>query len=203
MKQKETQKPLMVAYILFLVICCVYYMISGVFHLNFPIWERIVVAATIASYFFSLASMDKFTIKLAQRELDRIDKENALYLRIIKKLNETPETSHRSNKSPDYFSARLTKNHADATNAENEINKITKKAFRNDVAGFLVFFCIVSFDALFQLFFNIQEVITLLAFIAILVIEYLESTKLSEYETTCQAIIDNLETILYDHIDNS
>ena len=65
-----------------------------------------------------------------------------------------------------------------------------------DVAGFLVFFCIMAFDGIFVFFAKSLDWYTLLAFIVMLFVEYMESTKVSLYDELCKSSVDNLKEIL-------
>ena len=60
---KSPQKPLLLAYIIFLFIALGYHFIADLMGWQFSTWKSIVVAATIASYAFSMSSLIKFFTK--------------------------------------------------------------------------------------------------------------------------------------------
>lgn len=64
----------MLAYIIFLLICVVYYYASTVFKFEFSEWNRIVVAVTISSYFFSMSTLYKYDYETTKREARHLDK---------------------------------------------------------------------------------------------------------------------------------
>lgn len=196
MRKTQSQQPLMVAYIIFLCICGGYYIVSGIFKLEFPVWQRVVAAATIASYFFSLCSVYKVTVKMAKRNLDNISDQNMLYRKILQKEKKLHTDEGKLTKIAEYINHQLTENQQDAVKAQNEVDKEGKKVFWLDVTGFLVFFCIMAFDGIFAFFAKSLDWYTLLAFIVMLFVEYMESTKVSLYDELCKSSVDNLKEIL-------
>ena len=196
MRKTQSQQPLMVAYIIFLCVCGGYYIVSGIFKLEFPVWQRVVAAATIASYFFSLCSMPKLTAKMARKQLDSISDENMLYRKILQKEKKLHTDEGKPTKIAEYIDCHLTENQQEAIKAQKEIDKTGKKVFWLDVAGFLVFFCIMAFDGIYSFFAKSLDWYTLLAFILMLFVEYFESTKVSLYDELCKSSVDSLREIL-------
>ena len=81
---------------------------------------------------------------------------------------------------------------------EKQIKRDDKIAFVFDVLGYLLFFCIISFDAIFNHFYPMQEFFTLIAFIIILIIEYIESVQSEKFENVFNTLIKNTQdTIEY------
>ena len=170
---KKQQQPLMLAYIIFLVICCVYHFVSDIFDLEYPIWERVVVAATLASYFFSLSSACKSVVKFADLTLD-------CYLRIDMSLYRTFDSSDEAEEKAD-TELMIEKNADRLVEIKKEKRKYEQRAFVLDVLGFLVFFIIMAFDFVFLILSNTQELVTLMAFIIILLMEYLEGIFIENF----------------------
>lgn len=196
MKKTQTQNPLMVAYLIFLCICCVYYIISGIFDFEFPVWQRIVVAATIASYFFSVASMPKLTLRMGRKNVESLEKQNELYGKILVKEETLFSQEGKTTRAAEFISNQLGENIEEKAKVKKEMAQMEKNAFRLDVSGFLVFFCIMAFEGIYTFFAKSQEWYTLLAFVLVLFVEYLESTKASYYEELCQSSLDSLNEIL-------
>ena len=196
MRKIQSQQPLMVAYIIFLCICGGYYIVSGIFKLEFPVWQRVVAAATIASYFFSLCSVYKVTVKMAKRNLDNILDQNMLYKKILQKEKKLHTDEGKLTKIAEYINCLLTENQQDAAKAQNEIDKAGKTVFWLEVAGFLAFFCILSFDGIYAFVAKSLDWYTLLAFIIMLFVEYMESTQVSLYDEMCKSSVDKLNEIL-------
>ena len=196
MRKTQSQQPLMVAYMFFLCICGGYYIVSEIFKLEFAIWQRVVAAATIASYFFSLSSVPKLTVKIAKRNLDNISDQNALYKKILQKEQKLHTDNKKTSKIVEFINCQLTENQEDATNAQKEIVKSGKNVFWLEVVGFLVFFCIMTFDRIYAFFAKTLDWYTLLAFILMLFVSYIESTKVSHHDELCKSSVENLNKIL-------
>ena len=196
MRKTQSQQPMMVAYIIFLCVCGGYYIVSGIFKLEFPVWQRVVAAATIASYFFSLCSVPKLSAKMSRKQLDYISDQNALYKKILQKETKIHTDDGKLTKTADFINRQLTENQEEAVKNQKEIVKMGKQAFWLDVAGFLAFFCILTFDGIYAFVAKSLDWYTLLAFILVLFVEYLESTKVSFYDELCKESIDNLREIL-------
>lgn len=190
---KSPQKPLLLAYIIFLFIALGYHSIAGLMGWQFSTWESIVVAATIASYAFSMSSLIKFFAKKNRTYLQLLNQ----YLDLAKQLRKTEVNvvSECANKE------KLLESGEDIihttinfiSSLEKQIRKNDKISFAFDVAGYLVFFCILSFDAIFNFFYPMQEFFTLVAFIIILTIEYIESVQSVKYENTFNILIKNTQ----------
>ena len=192
---KKTQKPMMLAYLIFLFICICYYMVSGIFGLEFAAWNRVVVAATIASYFFSLGSMDKLLVKLETTNINGFEEEMLLLKKIQNKERELPVDLQMKQELLSEMDQWIKETDASVMQGRKELRKHERKAFWNDVLGFLVFFCIIVFDFLYKFFSISQEVYTLAAFVVVIAIEYLESTKIAFYEEIRRNTIDKTKAI--------
>ena len=191
----KPQKPMMLAYIVFLLVCIIYYLISYIFGFEFAVGERIVAAATIASYCFTLASLDKLNMKQETINAEFFKKELQLLIKIRnkeQKLVDDVQMKQELRVSMDDWIKELTEIIARTHKA---ISKHERKAFWNDVLGFLLFFCIVAFDFLYGLFANTQEIYTLAAFAGVVAIEYLETTKLAQYEETRRNTAESIQNI--------
>ena len=179
---KKPQKPMMLAYIGFLCICIIYYLICYTFGFEFAVGKRIVAAATIASYFFTLASMDKLIMKQETMNAEFFTKELRLLQKIREKeqkLVDDVQIKQDLRSSMDDWISELT---GFAESAHKAIRKHERNAFWNDVLGFLLFFCIVAFDFLYAIFENTQEIYTLAAFAGVVAIEYIETTIMAQHE---------------------
>lgn len=195
---KSPQKPLLLAYIIFLFIALGYHLVADAVGWQFSTWESIVVAATIASYAFSMSSLVKFFAKKNRTYLQLLNQ----YLDLAKQLRRTEVNvvAECSDKEKLLESGKdiiqTTINFI--SSLEEQINRNDKISFAFDVAGYLVFFCILSFNAIFNFFYPMQEFFTLVAFIIILTIEYIESVQAVKYENIFNILIKNTQ----DTIDN-
>lgn len=189
-KQKN---PLMLAYIIFLIIALVYYAVAYIFHFEFHSWESIIVAATIASYAFSLSSISKCLLKQNQQYSELLNR----YLELSKKQQKIENTvlSDCENKE------KILQNGKEIIDntiklislTDKEVRKNERISFLLDVGGYLVFFCIICFNTLCNVFCPIQDVFTLLAFVIILIVEYIEKVITTKYEEIFNILIKNTQ----------
>ena len=191
----KPQKPMMFAYIIFLLICMIYYMVSYMFGFDFAVGNRIVAAATIASYFFTLGSLDKLGIRQETINAEFFEKELQLLEKIRDKEQELVDDVQMKQElrvSMDDWIKKLTEI---IERTHKAISKHERKAFWNDVLGFLLFFCIVAFDLLYSIFASTQELYTLAAFAGVVAIEYLETTKMTQYEEKRRNTAESIQNI--------
>lgn len=185
-KQKN---PLMLAYIIFLIISLIYYAVAYIFKYEYRTWDSIIVAATIASYAFSLSSISKCLLKQNQQYNELLNQ----YLSLSKKQHKIEAESLSEGKTREY----LLQNGKEIINntiklisyTDKEVRKNEKISFWLDVSGYLVFFCIICFDTLCNAFYPIQDIFTLLAFIIILIVEYIEKVITTKYEEIFKILI--------------
>ena len=178
----QNKNAIKIAYILFLIICAIYHIIADVFQLEFETWERIVCAATIASYFFSGASARKTIFSITEKVKNALEDSNRELIMIKKEREQFPEKYTDSKYPNEYLNDIIEKN-------EKTLQKLTKKdywTFLLNVMGFLAFFCIFAFTGVYQIFAKSQEFFTLLAFIIILVAETYEEYFMSNYQWTLE-----------------
>ena len=157
----------MIAYILFLFICVVYHIISCVFNLEFLVWERIIAAATIASYAFTLSSSPKMMSRTDKKQIAYVEQEIELLQKIQKAKISIPFIC-------DDIDKKISDNRNEVLKCKKNILKQDRNAFLLEVAGFLIFLCILSFNGLFIFLKGMQEICTLIAFLLILVLEFVE-----------------------------
>ena len=195
MNKPQPQKPLMLTYIMFLCMCCAVRVIGDMFNYDFKMWPKIVVAATIASFFFSISTLPKLNAKMMRKAHADTLEQNRLYAKICQ---------HKDviSKSP---SAERILNYAEQTQIDNkeklayqekEITEADKRSLKFDIFGFLVFFCIFTFDEIYAYFYDMQELSTLLAFIVVLGVDYLESTFIKNYEDQAEEALSTLNELL-------
>lgn len=173
----QNKSAIKIAYIIFLIICAIYHIIADIFHLEFEAWEKIVCAATIASYFFSGASSIRTISSISMKLRKSLEDSNMELIRIKKEREQFPEK---------YLDSKYTIEYLDDVIKENEktLQKLNTKAnfvFPLNVIGFISFFCILAFNGVYKFFANSQELFTLIAFILILVAETYEEYFMSNY----------------------
>lgn len=192
----KPQKPLMLAYIVFLIICIVFYPVSEILDLNFSRWDNIIVAATIASYAFTLSTMPKLILRLENTHLSYIKEDSNILKKIQKKVNESFNETESSNELIEEINSEIKTNDNDIEKCEKAIKRCTKISFWLDTIGFIIFFCILTFDWLYSRFAKSQEIYTLCAFIIIMIVEYFETTKVANYECKYKELISKKTELL-------
>lgn len=192
----KPQKPLMLAYIVFLIICIVFYPISEMLDLNFSRWGNIIVAATIASYAFTLSTMPKLILRLENTHLSYIKEDSNILKKIQNKVNESFNETESSNELIEEINSEIKTNDNDIEKCEKAIKRCTKISFWLDTIGFIIFFCILTFDLLYSRFAKSQEIYTLCAFIIIMIVEYFETTKVANYERKYKELISKKTELL-------
>ena len=189
----KPQKPMMLAYIGFLFVCIIYYLISYLFGLEFAVGNRVVVAATVASYFFMLSSLDKLNTKQETINAELFEKELQLLKKIRAKEQKLVEDEQKKQELLTSMDDWIKELKEIIESSHESISKHERKAFCTDVLGFLLFFCIVAFDFLYSFFAMTQEIYTLAAFAGVVAIEYLESTKMVQHEEKRRSTTESLQ----------
>lgn len=191
--RKKAKNPLMLAYIFFLVIALLYHVVADMVDFEFEAWQRIIVAVTIASYAFSLGSLRKSTIKYQEMHLKLLNE----YLPLVKKLKKKESAVLSEGTDKDELLQLSSKTIENTTklisDTESAIEKNEKNAFALDVIGYLMFFCIMVFDAVFTWFYSSQDTYTVLAFLLILIKEYVESSREDRYNNLFNALVGNVQ----------
>lgn len=174
---------LKLAYILFLIICVLYYVISHAFDCEFENWKRIVCATTIASYFFTIASAKQTIYSIIEKIEDSIKDSNKELCEIKDKMIKSPDKYKDSMYNIEDLNRFIAKD-------EEFINKCEKENFKNqnlifllNTLGFLIFFCILTFTYIYQLFADLQELFTILAFIMILLADAYEEYWIEKHSS--------------------
>lgn len=182
MDKSQPQKPLMLAYILFLCVCLIANIFSGVLNFDFSAWSKIVVAATIASFFFSGSTIPKMNAKMTRNACNSAMEQHEIYTQICKQKEKLCSITYEGKKVYECAEETMNEVAEKIKYGKDAIVAAEKRAFQWDVLGFLVFFCILTFDGLYAYFEKSQDVYTLLAFIAVLAVDYIESTFIKKYE---------------------
>ena len=190
----KSQKPMMLAYIIYLIFCVIYHIISDSFNFSFPMWERILVATTIASYAFSLGSLPRTMIKMEKTLIDFYNGDGEI-LRKIDLLEKEQGSASKLNIRENVHT-ELIDNIEGIIKSKKSIGKKEIYAFILDVCGYLIFFCIISFDGLFHFVEASQELYTMYAFIILMIVNYIETTLFVAFETKYKEFISNKNELI-------
>lgn len=181
----------MLAYILFLIVCLIYSFISKIFEWEFHSWTRIITAATIASFSFSISSTNKFWAKKHQTNYSLAQKclATAQKLKAVQQKNRFNNTDNRLDSTIQSLQEQL-------VSIEKSVKKEERKAFIFDVLGYFSFLIVLTFDVVFYLIYVAQDAYTLAAFINILIIEYIETVKSDRHEDVINELVNKTEDII-------
>lgn len=171
---KIKHQPLMIAYMSFLSFSVVWHLVCKIFGLDFSAWQKIIVAATVASYFFSFASGNKYFVRV-YKELLKFQNDDLTWLQKMKsRANQLPQ----NDSLVEEIEKCIENDISSIEKSQRKINKSETWAFRFDVVGYLIFLCVLVVDPLYFFLAKSQDVLTLLAFLAILSIEYNENLQM-------------------------
>ncbi len=197
----KRNNSLMLAYIIFLVISWVLHLLSISFEFfDFSAWNRIVIATTISTYFFTLASGEesiKNFMEFTYAETEKISKRTIRSLEeTIDSTNEAPEKDENILAKMEEELKNLIKSRASAkSRIEKETKNSNKKIFCLYTIGFIVFFVIACFDNVHFFFVNLQDTCTMGAFILMLATDYLSDIKKKKFTEETDLMNEILDMI--------
>ncbi len=158
----------MIAYLLFLALCMVWYILCKLFNMDFEVWKRLVCAATFASFFFALASFKKTQANVLSTIKNSLyDSINSLNALIVKKEN----SQNNSIVTIDDLKSEIDNDKQVINDFIHQIEQANRASFAWNAVGFFMFFFISYFDFLYLFLVNGQDFLTLLAFTFILFID--------------------------------
>lgn len=169
----------MIAYVIILIICIIWYIICKFFNLNFEEWKRIVCSATFASYFFTVASHKKTQANVLVTVRESIQKS-------INSLTKLKEKKKKQQDDPiltvEYLENAIKEDMQIFFSYGKQIEQANKASFIWNTIGFIFFFCIAFFDFFYSVLADGQELLTLLAFVVILVSDIYEEYWIDRYK---------------------
>lgn len=201
-KHSFSKKPLMLAYIIFLFACFIWNIVCQITEIEFPTWNKIVVGVTMASYFFSLNSLNKLSLKQQEYSKSLFWDEIAIIDRLRKKLT--------SDKDASILEGIEEIRKEDLKMIEDTLSSMRrydKRIFMIDVLGYLTFFVVLGIDGASKLLLSSIDSISLIAFATVLVVDYMEETRISVFARYCkdkkaefQTKIDELNELLENRV---
>ena len=179
----KQNSSIMLAYIIFLTISLVIHLLSrGIDSLEFSAWNRIIIATTVSTYFFTIASGHECEKRLA---IDIYNEDIKVNEKISQQLEEV--LSQRAEDKEDNvcpvpeLENALKETIALKTklkrNLEEKIESLDSRIFMVNVMGFATFFVIACFDKIYSFFENAQDGLTMTAFILIFLTDYVAERK--------------------------
>lgn len=176
MKESTPHNPIMLAYMIFIFFCVIWHFVCRMTGSNFEMWNKIIIAVTVASYFFSLNSINRRIVKINEETKQLLYEQRDLLKGMIEDIstNEailTEDLKEIQSKLPNKLDA-----------CEKELKKSISSLLKRkkfvlfiDVIGYLVFFMILGINGFSRLFVNITDTVTLLAFLIALLVDYMEN----------------------------
>ena len=197
---KIEKNSLIIAYIGFLIISGIVYIASVVAHFEFESWKRIIAAATIASYWFSIAGVSKTTITVSNRiisdcknfHLICLEQKNK-YRSVMPELISQNALNVHAEEIEEVLTSLSKEIQGLIDSNELKIKKSGKWVFIFNVIGYLLFFCIAMFEPFYNKICYSQEFLTLLAFIIILVCDYIADFYSNKFSESIKYLYINVE----------
>ena len=157
--------PIVYAYLIFLFISIIVYVICRVFKNDYFEWNKIVVAATVATCFFTFANVFRIAADLHSEKVEL----SSEYREQLKLIGRTIAKDFHTD--DDSLSNGI--NELNAEIEEEEILKLKneKRYYVLMILGFLAFFSITCFNIVYETISDMQSYLTMLAFMLMLVCE--------------------------------
>lgn len=205
----KKSNPCFLAYIIFLCVCLVYQLIcKAVPKLSFDYWNRIMIAVTISSCFFSISDAIKTIYDMASYAIERTckltEQQNISDIKtkeiLEKTVNEvkvaceeygvTVELNDIEQMVRDY---EITEKKKSEDYGLGKIEKsLENRAFYITCVGFLAFLIVLVFDSVCGVCLKVQDVLTLLVFIIILASGYAKEIVINYIDGKEQEIKENI-----------
>lgn len=197
----KRNNSLMLAYIIFLAISLLLNILGNSLNLfNFSAWNKIVIATTISTYFFTLASGEesiKNFMEFSYTEEEKLSKRTICNLE--KTISLTNESSQKDEdiltKMKEELKKLIESRVSAKSRKEKETKDCNKKIFCLYTLGFIVFFVIACFDNVHLFFANLQDVCTMGAFILMLATDYFSDIKKKKFMEETDFMNDILDMI--------
>ncbi len=197
MRKSTPHNPIMIAYMIFIFICVFWYLICKLTGLDFEMWNKILIGVAIASYFFSLNSINRNIVKTNESIKQLLYENRNLLNDMIKDL-----AAYQTLKTEDFkdWQSELSN---ELEECEEKLKKVISSLLKQrktvliiDVVGFLAFFMILGIDGFYMLFVNTTDVVTLLAFLTVLFVDYMENIMEVKSEEKIKIIKDLQQELL-------
>ena len=205
-KVKNDRYSLVVAYIVFLILSVFVYFASMIFKFNYSVWKQIVAAATVASYFFSMAGFLKAQVGVHKRIISSCEnlinlyiKQDEVFRKTVGGLKKVASEKCAAEEIEAAYTSTVDAAKKLIEYNSSKIKRSERYVFGCNTLGFLFFFCIVIFDVIYVKISNFQDLLTLLAFIVVLISDYMSeyaSEKFSEcFENLCSQTQENVNSL--------
>ena len=175
MKSKKYANNIMVAYIVFLVFALLLHLLQNKLKIDFDNWNVIVVATTISTIFFAVSSFCNIQSSLKREEI-RIDEYNIEKINLLSDkfaiINDFITDKDFDKIAKDIneeYENEINENNKDIENLKEYIKIVNIIENVCDVLGFLSFFLIVTVNGLYLRLSIIQNELTIIAFIILLI----------------------------------
>lgn len=183
MKKTTLHDPLMLAYMLFIFICVNWHIVCRVTGIDFEMWNKIIIAVTMSSYFFSINAINRSTINLSEKIKQMHYESRAILQSMIEEFTVYESLLPKELKeTQNQLSQELKECETEIRKEISSVCKRRKISLVIDVLGYLAFFMILGIDGFSNLFVNATDIITLMAFFTVLFVDYSEKIMLAKSE---------------------
>jgi len=168
---KNKQNALFIAYIIALCLGIIYRISCLCFtQFQFPLWDRFVVSVTASTWVFSLADMIKTKSEISEYidlKADLLnEKTEYMMSKQLRMINEVLNEEDAGIDENETISKAL--GQAVEDNSTCEAGTSDKIGYILDIIGFVIFLGVFIFDKLFEVLFQVQDIITMIAFVIVL-----------------------------------
>lgn len=194
---RENKNTIMIAYIIFIGITILVYLLSLFLHFEFEAWNKIVTAVTISSYYFAIANTFKSRINTYQNIATHFVGIKSITKSFIEDLENNHITPSENKKA---FVSNCKAILEEISEKEKQLDKSIKHETRCftafSILGFIMFFMIMCFDRLYSLFEPKQDFYTILAFVVILTSDYYIEIANNKIHNYFDGIINKAEDLM-------
>lgn len=194
MRKYKNKNAMMIAYIIFLIICMLYHLFADEFNLEFDSWNKIVCATTISSCLFAIANSKKSQYNISTKVKRYLIYSNNDLEKIKDKRLKNPEKYKNSKYEISFLAELIEDNKKHIEKIEKLTVSTLRQSFIFNVIGFLMFFCLIVFDFVYNFFGQMEGFYTVLAFVVILLTDVYEEKWAYNYEELLEKSFDLYDT---------
>lgn len=181
----KNNSPIMLAYVIILFACSLLNFLDKLLVLNIADWNSVLSAAAVATYFFSLANMEKVTCSLIKKSYRlKVDKLKLLSRRVKanKLYSGTDNVKELINEIDEIEKETEDVMKRDIVKVDSEIGKSDKIVFITNTLGYIAFFAVLIINPIKKWAANMQDILTLIAFAVAAGTDYIMEVRTKQFD---------------------
>lgn len=198
----------MIAYISFLAFSFIIYLLHVLIGFDYACWNKVVIATTVASAFFSVASFFKTQINIHTLDITICETDNDYAKSVIRKLDDFLDFSNIinitevANQIKDRHKNDISKNEEEINDLNEKIRKKERWLSYFEAMGFMVFFIVSIFDNLYVVLEKAQSGLTMFAFVVMITLNFVSGAIGDEQKQEIEEAREEKETNIeeYDYL---